>query len=342
MEKIKISIHNLYKNNINYNIIGGAQINQLQQERENRLQQLKTYQNTILDFVDNGMDDFFNEAPIGDLPQSIADEYLTDITNNKEYFYENPEEFNNDFNRSEWFDNFLQQQQPPAQAPQQQQPPAPEQINPNANEFIPQAQQPQQQAQNQQQQAVLNPQQPPAPEQINPNANEFIPQAQQPQQQAQNQQQQAVLNPQQQAQLNQQELQLQNQKQHLQGQKLYLDFQKFEAENYNLAQCRNDVINYRFYNLRNQIQISELATKYNKNEEEIKDLLKNNNFDFVQVEYELNQQGDGGVDRGRGRGGRGRGGRGRGGRGRGGRGRGGRGRGRGSEGKIVIKVPKIY
>ena len=294
MEKIKISIHNLYKNNINYNIIGGAQINQLQQERENRLQQLKTYQNTILDFVDNGMDDFFNEAPIGDLPQSIADEYLTDITNNKEYFYENPEEFNNDFNRSEWFDNFLQQQQPPAQAPQQQQPPAPEQINPNANEFIPQAQQPQQQAQNQQQQAVLNPQQ--------------------------------------QAQLNQQELQLQNQKQHLQGQKLYLDFQKFEAENYNLAQCRNDVINYRFYNLRNQIQISELATKYNKNEEEIKDLLKNNNFDFVQVEYELNQQGDGGVDRGRGRGGRGR----------GGRGRGGRGRGRGSEGKIVIKVPKIY
>ena len=276
---------------------------QQQPQRENLLQQLKTYQNIILDYVDYGMGDYFNDADIGNLPQSIADEYLTDITKNDEYFYENPEKFNDVFNRSQWFDNFLQQQQPPA--PQQQQPPpqAPQQINPNANEFIPQAQQQQPQQQAQQ-------------------PNVFIPQ------------------PQQQPQLNQQQL---NQ-QHLQGQKLYLDFQKFEAENYNLAQCRNDVINYRFYNLRNQIQMSELAKNYNKNEEEIKDLLKNNNFDFVQVEQVLNQQGYGGVGRGRGRGrggvGRGRGGVGRGrGRGRGGRGRG---RGRGAEGKIVIKVPKLY
>ena len=67
-----------------------------------------------------------------------------------------------------------------------------------------------------------------------------------------------------------------------------------------------------FYNLRNQIEMSKLMTKYNKNEYIIKNLLKDNNFDFAKVEKKL--EGDkfksdiGKFD----------------------------------EGKIVIKVPKLY
>ena len=97
-----------------------------------------------------------------------------------------------------------------------------------------------------------------------------------------------------------------------QKQRLELEKEKFDAENYTLADCRKNIQEYKFYNLRNQIEMSKLMTKYNKNEYIIKNLLKDNNFDFAKVEKKL--EGDkfksyiGKYD----------------------------------EGKIVIKVPKIY
>ena len=86
--------------------------------------------------------------------------------------------------------------------------------------------------------------------------------------------------------------------------KFELEKEKIYDEKYTLAQCRTDIKEYMFYNLRNQILMSELMTKYK--EDDIKKLLKENNFDFVKVEKILE------ADRST------------------------------SEGKIVIKVPKIY
>ena len=102
-----------------------------------------------------------------------------------------------------------------------------------------------------------------------------------------------------------------------QKQRLELEKEKFDAENYTLADCRKNIQEYKFYNLRNQIEMSKLMTKYNKNEYIIKNLLKDNNFDFAKVEKKLEGdkfKGDkfksdiGKYD----------------------------------EGKIVIKVPKLY
>ena len=86
--------------------------------------------------------------------------------------------------------------------------------------------------------------------------------------------------------------------------KFELEKEKISDEKYTLAQCRTDIKEYMFYNLRNQILMSELMTKYK--EDDIKKLLKENNFDFVKVEKILE------ADRST------------------------------AEGKIVIKVPKIY
>ena len=86
--------------------------------------------------------------------------------------------------------------------------------------------------------------------------------------------------------------------------KFELEKEKIYDEKYTLAQCRTDIKEYMFYNLRNQILMSELMTKYK--EDDIKKLLKENNFDFVKVEKILE------ADRST------------------------------AEGKIVIKVPKIY
>ena len=86
--------------------------------------------------------------------------------------------------------------------------------------------------------------------------------------------------------------------------KFELEKEKIYDEKYTLAQCRTDIKEYMFYNLRNQILMSELMTKYK--EDDIKKFLKENNFDFVKVEKILE------ADRST------------------------------AEGKIVIKVPKIY
>ena len=70
-------------------------------------------------------------------------------------------------------------------------------------------------------------------------------------------------------------------------QRFELEKAKLDTENYTLDKCRNDVKEYMFYNLRNQIEMSKLMTKYNKNEYIIKNLLKDNNFDFAKVEKKL-------------------------------------------------------
>ena len=88
--------------------------------------------------------------------------------------------------------------------------------------------------------------------------------------------------------------------------KLELEIKKVAAENYTLDKCKKNIQEYRFYNLRNQIEMSELMTKYKYNEDDIKNLLKENNFDFVEVEKILEAER---LD---------------------------------AEGKIVIKVPKLY
>ena len=84
-----------------------------------------------------------------------------------------------------------------------------------------------------------------------------------------------------------------------------IEKKKFDAENDTLDKCRTNIQEYMFYNLRNQIEMRDLMT-YGKNEDEIKNLLKENNFDFVKVKEKL--KGESGA----------------------------------AEGKIVIKVPKLY
>ena len=44
-----------------------------------------------------------------------------------------------------------------------------------------------------------------------------------------------------------------------------------------------------FYNLRNQIEMNTLQTTYGKTDKQMKDLLKDNNFDFVQVKNKLQE-----------------------------------------------------
>lgn len=79
--------------------------------------------------------------------------------------------------------------------------------------------------------------------------------------------------------------------------KLELEKEKFDAENYTLADCRKNIQEYKFYNLRNQIEMSKLMTKYKKNEYIIKNLLKDNNFDFAKVEKKL--EGESGAAEGK-------------------------------------------
>ena len=73
-------------------------------------------------------------------------------------------------------------------------------------------------------------------------------------------------------------------------QRFELDKERFDAENYTLANCREDITEYKFYNLRNQIEMNTLQTRYEKTEDEIKDLLKTNNFDFGQVQNQLQEE----------------------------------------------------
>ena len=70
-------------------------------------------------------------------------------------------------------------------------------------------------------------------------------------------------------------------------QRFELDKARFDAENYTLADCKKDITEYKFYNLRNQIEMNTLQSNFGKTKDEIKDLLKTNNFDFVQVKNQL-------------------------------------------------------
>ena len=72
-------------------------------------------------------------------------------------------------------------------------------------------------------------------------------------------------------------------------QRFELEKARLDAENYTLDKCRNDVKEYMFYNLRNQIEMNTLQTTYGKTDKQMKDLLKTNNFDFVQVKNKLQE-----------------------------------------------------
>ena len=75
-------------------------------------------------------------------------------------------------------------------------------------------------------------------------------------------------------------------------QRFELEKARLDAENYTLDKCRNDVKEYMFYNLRNQIEMNTLQTTYGKTDKQMKDLLKDNNFDFEQVKNQLQAEAD--------------------------------------------------
>ena len=78
----------------------------------------------------------------------------------------------------------------------------------------------------------------------------------------------------------------------IQQERLELEKARLNAENYTLDQCRKDVKEYKFYNLRNQIEMNTLQTDYGKTQDQIKNLLKTNNFDFDQVKNQLQAEAD--------------------------------------------------